>query len=360
MSDFSLTDKLYMRRCLQLARCAEGSTSPNPMVGAVIVCDNRIIGEGYHIRAGEPHAEVNAIRAVKENDRHLLTRSTIYVSLEPCSHYGKTPPCADLIIRSGIPRVVVAVTDTNTKVNGGGIARLREAGVEVVVGVLQDKAYLLNEKFFTSHEKSRPFITLKWAESNDGYIDHNRNTADEPPARISTPLTSVAVHRLRAMHDAILVGTRTALLDNPSLSVRHWTGRALLRLVIDRNGILPPSLKLFDDTQPTIVYTACLTENKFGKNTQQQKLDFTTDVLPQILNHLHSIKITSLLVEGGAKLLDGFIKASLWDCARIERNSTLILNEGTKAPEISGIIVKKEQCGNNEAVVIRPKTSYKL
>lgn len=358
-TEISSADKLYMLRCLQLARCGAGSTSPNPMVGAVIVCDGRIIGEGYHIRSGEPHAEVNAVASVAPDDRALLCRSTIYVSLEPCSHYGKTPPCADLIISCAIPRVVVGVTDANSQVNGGGIARLRAAGVEVVVGVLQQHAYVLNKKFFTYHQKKRPYITLKWAESGDGFIDAVRENSSVPPARISTPLSQVAVHKLRSQHDAILVGTRTALLDNPSLNVRCWAGRSPLRLVIDKKGVLPSSLSLFDGSLPTVVYTASVVGGKFGENIEQIELDFSVDVLPQILAHLHSRKINSLLVEGGTALLQSFIDASLWDCARIERNPSICLGDGVRAPRLpSGVDIDEISDFGTEIVLITPKNAY--
>lgn len=333
-SQISDIDKLYMWRCLQLARCGIGSTSPNPMVGAVIVCDGRIIGEGYHIRAGEPHAEVNAVSSVKGCDRALLVHSTIYVSLEPCSHYGKTPPCADLIISHGIPRVVIGVTDANSQVNGGGIARLRAAGVDVVVGVLRGYALELNKKFFTYHRECRPSITLKWAESADGFMDGLRSEPSQPAVKISTTVSQVSVHRLRAQNDAILVGTRTALLDDPSLNLRYWAGRPPLRLVIDKEGVLPASLRLFDGSLPTMVYTACNIVDKFGKNVEQVVLDFSADVLPQILAHLYSIKINSLLVEGGAQLLQSFIDAALWDFIRVERNPSIVLGAGVSAPHL--------------------------
>lgn len=355
------TDKLFMQRCLQLARCGAGSTSPNPMVGAVIVCDGRIIGEGYHIRAGEPHAEVNAVASVKECDKALLVRSTIYVSLEPCSHYGKTPPCADLIISCGIPRVVIGVTDTNAQVNGGGIARLRAAGIDVVVGVLQDEASELNKNFFTYHQQSRPCITLKWAESADGFIDALRTSSSQPAARISTSVSQVAVHRLRAQNDAILVGTRTALLDNPSLNVRHWAGRQPLRLVIDKDGLLPASLHLFDGVLPTVVYTAREAVGKFGKNVEQMVLDFSADVLPQILAHLHSRKINSLLVEGGAQLLQSFIDASLWDFIRVERNPSLYLGGGVAAPHVPSLVdVREISDFGTHIVLITPKKAIEV
>jgi diaminohydroxyphosphoribosylaminopyrimidine deaminase/5-amino-6-(5-phosphoribosylamino)uracil reductase len=343
-------DEQYMRRCLQLARCAAGSTSPNPVVGAVIVCDGRIIGEGYHIRAGEPHAEVNAVRSVKPADRHLLPQSTIYVTLEPCSHYGKTPPCCDMIIKEGIKRVVIGVTDNNECVNGAGIARMKKAGIEVVVGLMENECVAINSPFFTYNRLARPFVTLKWAQTADGFIDVMRDGGT--PLCISTPVSQVAVHKLRAEHDAILVGTRTALLDNPSLNLRHWTGRAPLRLVIDRKGVLPASLNLFDGSLPTFVYTENFVVGKFSKNIEQIILDFSSDVPAQILSHLHSLKIQSLLVEGGAQLLQSFINASLWDCARVEVNKSFVVGGGVSAPVIpESAFHTREMCGGNEILL---------
>lgn len=343
-------DELYMRRCLQLARCAAGSTSPNPQVGAVIVCGGRIIGEGYHIRAGEPHAEVNAVRSVKPVDRHLLPQSTIYVTLEPCSHYGKTPPCCDLIIKEGIGRVVIGTTDNNECVNGAGIARMVKAGIDVVVGVLEEECYAINRPFFIYNRLSRPSITLKWAQTADGFIDLERNGG--MPLHISTPVSQVAVHKLRSVHDAILVGTRTALLDDPSLNLRHWAGRTPLRLVIDRVGVLPGGLNLFDGACPTVVYTGMVINGKFGKNVEQVELDFSTDVLPQILSHLHSMKVQSLLVEGGARLLQSFIDSSLWDEARVEVNNSLVAGAGVSAPVISRtFFTGKKKCGGNDILL---------
>ena len=340
-------DEFYMRRCIQLAACGIGSTSPNPAVGALIVCNGRIIGEGYHIKAGEPHAEVNAVRSVQENDRHLLTLSTMYVTLEPCSHYGKTPPCCDMIIEKGIRRVVIGTTDNNKCVNGAGIARMRRAGIDVVVGVLESECIRLNQPFFTSNKLGRPAVTLKWAQTADGYIDVLRDGGE--PLRISTPLTQVAVHKLRASHDAILVGTRTAMLDNPSLNLRCWAGCHPLRLVIDRNGVLPSSLNLFDGSLRTIVYTEKATLEWIGKNVEHVVLDFSNDILPQILSHLYSLKVNSLLVEGGARLLQAFIDASLWDNARVEVNPLLAVGAGVPAPSIpEDTLVGRCLCGKNE------------
>lgn len=322
-------DELYIARCLQLARNGLGATSPNPMVGAVIVCDGKIIGEGYHIRCGEAHAEVNAIRSVR--DKSLLAKSTIYVSLEPCSHFGKTPPCADLIVNTGIPRVVVAVVDDNAMVCGQGIERMRVAGIDVKVGTLAEESLQLNRNFFVFHREQRPYITLKWAQSADGYIDVCRKSGKAQ--LISNICSTMAVHKLRSMHDAVLVGTRTALLDNPSLTLRHWSGHSPLRLVIDRYNSLPVDLNLFDKSATTVVYTECSDDKRFGDFLQVQ-LDFTADIPRQILKHLYDLKINSLLVEGGCETLQGFIDSDLWDEIRVEINPNLFLNDGVSAPRL--------------------------
>ena len=300
----------YMRRCIQLAKCGEAGAPPNPMVGAVIVCDGRIIGEGFHRRCGGPHAEVNAINSVQ--DKHLLSRSTIYVSLEPCAHYGKTPPCADLIIKSGIPRVVIGCTDPFAKVNGLGIKKLQDAGCEVEVGVLEEACRELNRRFFTFHQEHRPWITLKWAQSKDGYIN----------GKFSNALTQTLVHRLRARSGAILVGTRTALIDDPTLTTRYWSGPNPLRLTIDRHNILPPTLHIKDGSTPTYIYH----EESIG----------------EILQDLYARGIQSLLVEGGAKLLQSFIDKGLWDEARIE-TAPFCLDEGVAAPILKNEQLRSEQ-----------------
>lgn len=320
-------DEKYIRRCIQLARNGMCNAAPNPMVGAVIVCNDRIIGEGYHIRCGEGHAEVNAIRSVK--DESLLKKSTIYVSLEPCSHYGKTPPCADLIISKGIPRVVVGCVDPFSLVSGRGIQKLRDAGIEVTVGVLENECRALIKRFVTFNIQKRPYITLKWAESADGFIDVNRESGQ--PVILSTPITSMYVHKQRAEHQAILVGRKTALLDNPSLTTRNWYGKNPIRLVIDKELTLPLNLKLFDDKTPTWVFTAL--EKESITNIIYYKLDFNQNILPQILQILYENKLQSLLVEGGSQLLQSFIDEEIWDEIYIEYSEAL-LHKGVKHPVV--------------------------
>lgn len=322
-----MEEEKYMHRCIELARNGLCNVSPNPMVGAVIVCNGRIIGEGYHIRCGEAHAEVNAIRSVK--DESLLKQSTIYVSLEPCSHYGKTPPCADLIIEKQIPRIVIGCRDPFSKVAGRGIQKLRDADREVIVGVLENECRHLIRRFITFNTLHRPYITLKWAESADGFIDINRT--DGQPVVLSTPLTSMLVHKKRSESDAILVGRRTALLDNPSLSVRHWYGKNPVRLVIDKDLSLPPALHLFNDHIPTLVFTSAAHEKE--KCTEYITLDSGKDLLPQMMEELYARGLQSLLVEGGAKLHQSFIDAGLWDEIFVEKART-VLHAGVKAPEI--------------------------
>lgn len=323
-------DEKYIARCIQLAQNGLCNAAPNPMVGAVIVHNDTIIGEGYHIRCGEAHAEVNAIRSVK--DESLLKESTIYVSLEPCSHYGKTPPCADLIISKGIPRVVVGCQDPFALVAGRGIKKMQEAGIEVKVGVLEEECRQLIRRFVTFNTQKRPFITLKWAESADGFIDLQRTGGK--PYIFSSPLSSMLVHKRRAEHSAILVGRRTALLDNPSLTVRNWYGKSPVRLVIDKNLNLPKHLSLFDGSTRTLVFTQ--KENISNHpNVEYIRLDFSQDILPQMLEVLYQEKLQSLMVEGGSILLQSFIDAGYWDEAYIEQ-SHVHLYKGVKSPELTG------------------------
>lgn len=321
-------DEKYIYRCIQLAQNGLCNATPNPMVGAVIVHNDRIIGEGYHIRCGEAHAEVNAIRSVKE--KNLLKESTIYVSLEPCSHYGKTPPCADLIIKQGIPRVVIGCIDPFSLVAGRGINKLRNAGINVTVGVLENECRKLIHRFITFHTDKRPYILLKWAQSADGYIDKERT--EGTPVAFSTALTTMLVHKKRAEYSAILVGRKTALLDNPSLTTRHWHGKNPVRIVIDKDLKLPSSLHLFDGTARTLVFTQKeITPNY--PNTEFVMLNFKENILLQIMKALYQKKLQSLIVEGGSTLLQSFIDAGLWDEVRIEV-SPIHLKEGIKAPTL--------------------------
>lgn len=319
----------YMARCIELAQKGKGFTAPNPMVGAVIVHKGRIIGEGFHRRLGEPHAEVNAIASVR--DESLLKDSTLYVNLEPCSHYGKTPPCAELIISKQIARVVVGCLDPFPEVSGRGVRMLLKAGVEVTTGILEAECRELNKAFMTFQEKGRPYILLKWAQSADGFIDRHRDDYSVPPVVLSSPESRRQVHKLRSEVSAILVGTRTALLDNPSLSVRHWAGPSPVRLTIDRHLCIPAHYHLLDGTIPTVVFTS--REVQSSKNITYIPLHPTRSVPQQILDYLKEEKLNSLLVEGGSRLLQSFLAEGLWDEVRVEVVARH-LHEGVKAPEI--------------------------
>ncbi|MDR2809274.1 MAG: bifunctional diaminohydroxyphosphoribosylaminopyrimidine deaminase/5-amino-6-(5-phosphoribosylamino)uracil reductase RibD [Tannerellaceae bacterium] len=326
MNPNEIEDK-YMARCIALARHGLGKVSPNPMVGAVIVHRGEIIGEGYHRKWGEAHAEVNAVASVR--DESLLPEATLYVNLEPCSHHGQTPPCTDLIIRTRIPRVVVACPDPYPDVAGRGIRRLREAGVEVTTGVLADEALALNKVFITNHTRKRPYVYLKWAQSADGFIDKVRVDASAPPVRFSSPATLQLVHKKRAEVDAIMVGTHTALLDNPSLTMRYWSGASPVRVALDRQLRIPPHYHLLDDSVRTLVFTAMERENT--RRTEYIRIDFGSDVLRQVLSHLYHLKLMSLLVEGGAVLLNHFLQEELWDEVQVE-TASFCLGDGVKAP----------------------------
>ena len=345
-------DEFFMRRCLQLARLGAGTAAPNPMVGAVVVCDGVIIGEGYHHRCGEAHAEVNAIAAVK--NPALLEKSTIYVSLEPCSHFGKTPPCADLIISKRIPNVVVGMVDPFGKVNGNGINKLRAAGCNVKVGVLEDECRQLNRAFITFHTKKRPYIILKWAESADGFIDGVRD-ADNHPVWLTNDACRALVHRWRAESGAIMVGYNTALLDNPQLNVRAWTGPAPLRIVTDRALQLPDTLNLFDHSQPT--WRLNTINNNGDGNLQNVLLPWGDAMLPALMQRLYDAQINQLIVEGGTRLLQTFIGAGLWDEARIFKG-TAKLGDGVAAPKITGSVENEEMIG--DVKLVRVKTLLPL
>ncbi|MES2891246.1 MAG: bifunctional diaminohydroxyphosphoribosylaminopyrimidine deaminase/5-amino-6-(5-phosphoribosylamino)uracil reductase RibD [Bacteroidota bacterium] len=325
-----MPDEHYMYRCFQLALLGAGNVAPNPMVGAVLVYKDRIIGEGYHQQYGEAHAEVNCIRNVPAGLRSLIPASTLYVSLEPCAHFGKTPPCADLVIHEMIPRVVIGCTDVFAQVAGRGIQKLQDAGIEVVVGVLREQALELNKRFFTFHTAKRPFIILKWAQS----ADHKISAGTDERLLISNEISNRQVHKWRSEETAILVGTRTALLDNPSLTTRHWGGSNPIRLVIDKRLQLPNTHQLMDKKVRTIIFNSL--KNSNGE-TEFRQVKNETDFLSGVLRELYTLNIQSVLVEGGATLLQSFIDAGLWDEARVITNQGLMIGAGLNAPELGNL-----------------------
>lgn len=340
-----LDNETYMFRCLQLAKQGLGNVAPNPMVGAVIVANGRIIGEGFHRRCGEAHAEVNAINSVKET--HLLPHSTLYVNLEPCSHYGKTPPCAKLIIEKKIPHVVVGSLDPFPEVAGRGIKMLREAGVNVEVGILQKECDELNKRFFTFHRKKRPFVLLKFAQSADGFCAKNGEET-----LLSTPQTQLLVHKLRTEESAILVGKNTALIDNPKLNARYWNEQKNpIRMVVDKNLEIPKSNYLFDQSQPTIVFTQ--KKQPSSTNLEFVELNFSENIVPQICDFLYQRNIQSLILEGGPTLQQSFIDAKIVDEVRIEI-SPKILENGIKIPAIQISIIKEEVIDGNKIITAKP------
>lgn len=327
----------YMQRCLQLASSALGNVAPNPLVGCVIVYQGNIIGEGYHRKYGEAHAEPNAINSVK--DKSLLAESTLYVSLEPCSHFGHTPPCANLIVSHNIKKVVIGTLDPNPKVAGRGVQILEEAGIEVKVGVLTEECRELNKRFFTFQEKHRPYIILKWAQTQDGFLDKIRIDKEELPLKISNALTTQLTHKMRAENQSILVSTNTIILDNPSLTVRNWPGKSPIRLALDRSGRIPAGYNIKNNQNRTIIFTELDIPN--DDKTEYVKIDFENESLKKIVDEVFKRNINSILVEGGAKLHTSFINAGLWDEAHIEISRQKIA-EGVKAPLISGILKEHE------------------
>ena len=330
-----------MKRCIQLAQHGLGTTYPNPLVGAVIVHNGLIIGEGWHYRAGGPHAEVVAIQAVKEDAK--LKEATIYVSLEPCSHFGKTPPCADLIISKGIKKVVIGCTDPNPKVAGKGIQKLRDAGCEVIIDVAKEACLALNKRVFTFHQKKRPYIFLKWAETQDGYIAPSSRSKQEP-VWISNQYSRQHTHKLRASEQAILVGTTTVIDDNPTLTTRDWHGSSPLRIVLDRHLKVPNDAAVFKGEGPTLVLTEKLKEN--SGNVQFEQIDFSKEIAAQILAIIYRYNIQSVIVEGGAKTLQTFIDANLWDEAFVYTGMAKF-NEGTIAPIIDGEVLSSKKLKND-------------
>lgn len=336
-----MQDELYIKRCIELARKALGRTYPNPLVGSVIVHGNRIIGEGYHHKAEENHAEINAINSVE--NKELLPDSTIYVSLEPCAHYGKTPPCALKIKELGFKKVVIGAMDSHDKVNGKGKKIIQDAGIEVISGVLEKECIELNKRFFTYHEKKRPYVILKWAESGDGFLDK-----DFKPTPVSNTLVNQFVHQLRADEHAILVGTQTALNDNPSLTVRNVEGINPVRILIDFDLKVPQDFKIYNKESRTIVFNTHKEET--ADNIRFVKIG-KENFLPDLMDALYKEQIQSVIIEGGRFTLQQFINANLWDEAIVIKNENLKLERGTKAPEFSHI--------PNEILTLRDNTIEK-
>ena len=338
-----------------MAKNGLGTTYPNPLVGSVIVYENQIIGEGWHRKAGEPHAEVNAIHSVK--DKSLLSKATIYVSLEPCSHFGNTPPCSDLIIANKIPNVVIGTVDPNEKVAGKGIQKLIVAEINVTIGVLEEECLELNKRFFTFHQKKRPYIILKWAETADGFIAPNEifrkalNESEKKPVWITNPYSRQLVHKWRTEEQGILVGTQTVLDDNPSLNVRDWQGNHPVKIILDRQNRLPEELAVFNSAGKTIVFSE--TKRTFkNNNCLSEVIDFSEDLAQEICNALFQHNIQSAIIEGGARTLQTFIDANLWDEARIFKG-TNSFTQGIKAPEISGNLVLKQNILEDALLILK-------
>ncbi|NBC82251.1 MAG: bifunctional diaminohydroxyphosphoribosylaminopyrimidine deaminase/5-amino-6-(5-phosphoribosylamino)uracil reductase RibD [Bacteroidetes bacterium] len=341
-----------MQRCIELANMGKGNTSPNPMVGCVIVHNQEIIGEGFHRDYGGPHAEVNAINSVK--NQALLKNSTLYVNLEPCSHHGNTPPCSDLIINKKIPRVVIGIQDPNKKVSGAGIKRLQKAGIEVKVNVLKETCLQLNKRFLTYHRLARPFVVLKWAQTRDGFIDVERDSlAPNKPTWISNEISRTLVHKWRTEEQSIMVGTHTAQKDNPSLTIRDWHGKQPLRIVLDRTLRLTNDLVLFDQLYPTWVYNE-IKDNQV-RNISYRKIAFDDTLVASLLSDLYKQNYISVFVEGGYQLLKSFIDADCWDEARVFIGKNFF-HQGVKAPNINFGFVKETKFDEDTLFIIKNYT----
>jgi diaminohydroxyphosphoribosylaminopyrimidine deaminase/5-amino-6-(5-phosphoribosylamino)uracil reductase len=347
-------DLKFMRRCLELASGAEGMTYPNPLVGSVIVHEGKIIGEGYHLKAGGPHAEARAIESVI--DKQLLPSSTLYVNLEPCSHFGKTPPCTDLIIAHSIPVVVAGTTDTSDKVSGKGLAKLRDAGCKVIQGVAEDECRRINRRFFMFHEKKRPYIILKWAQSADGFIDIKRvREENSAPGWITGKSERILVHKWRASEQAILVGAETVRMDDPRLNVREWKGDNPVRLILTGSGSLPEKLAMNDQIGSQVIFTFCPEKINYPGSVLV-KLNSNEPSAVQIVDYLFKWGIQSLFIEGGAKVLNHFIGSGLWDEARIFYGNQ-IFKDGVKAPEITGKFCTKVKFSNSNLEILMNNSS---
>jgi len=351
MSDY----EKYIRRCFQLAKSGLGNVAPNPMVGCVIVKNGKIIGEGYHRKYGEAHAEVNAVNSVI--DKTAIEGSDVYVSLEPCSHFGKTPPCSDMLIANKVKRVIISNSDPNPLVNGKGIDKLNRAGIEVITNILEKEGMELNKRFFTFYLKKRPYIILKWAETLDGFIDIDRkqlshNTASLKDNWITNNQLKILVHKWRSEEQAILIGTNTAINDNPQLNTRLWAGKSPIRMVIDNDLSLPDNLNIFDQRYPTVVFTSHVKQNL--TNIKYHTIDFKKDVETQILQYCYENNIQSIIIEGGKELIESFTKLNLWDEARVLTGNKYF-TKGLKAPFIDGKITERINFGKDVYTFIKPK-----
>jgi diaminohydroxyphosphoribosylaminopyrimidine deaminase / 5-amino-6-(5-phosphoribosylamino)uracil reductase len=336
MNKVKSLEEIYINRCLDLAKSGLVGAMPNPSVGAVIVYDGKIIGEGYTSPYGGNHAEVNAINAVK--DKSLLPKSTLFVSLEPCSHFGKTPPCCDLIIKNKIPSVVVGTVDSNIKVAGEGIIRLRDAGIDVTVGTLESECKDANKRFFTFHEKKRPYVILKWAQTADGFLSPTTKKKKEP-VWITNTYSRQLVHKWRSEEQAILVGTTTVIEDDPKLDVRDWTGKNPVRIVLDQNNRISKESLIFDNCAKSLLITASI-------------IDYSKNIAPQIMQYLYDNQLQSVIIEGGSQTLQTFIDANLWDEARVFIGRRHF-SEGTKAPSISGKIMQEITIENDKLLIYK-------
>lgn len=346
-----LEDEKYMFRCIQLGRNALGTAAPNPMVGSVVVHHNSIIGEGYTSAYGGPHAEVNAISSVKHPD--LLSGSTLYVTLEPCSHFGKTPPCSDLILKHNIPRVVIGIKDPHTKVAGRGIRKLQDSGCLVVQGILEAACRDHHKRFLTFHEKKRPYIILKWAESLDGYIapERGKRSKNPGPYWITGMAARQLTHQWRGEEQAILVGANTVLQDNPSLTTRLWKGASPLRVVLNKNQEIPGTYHILDNQAKTLILAGGPPGLELH-DIQVEQIDYSGNIAAQVAGVLHRQQVLSLLVEGGAQTLRTFIEAGLWDEARIFTGNTSF-KKGLKAPTLSGRLVQHGGIGPDNLKIVR-------
>lgn len=338
-------DEYYMRRCFELAKNGISYVSPNPLVGAVVVHENEIIGEGFHTSHGSAHAEVNAINSVK--NKNLLIHSKLYVSLEPCSHYGLTPPCTELIIKNKIPKVIIACLDPNEKVSGKGVKALKSSNIEVITGILEEEAIFLNRRFITFHTKKRPYIILKWAQSKNYFIDIKRNDfSKEKALKITNDYADIIVHKWRTEEDAILVGSNTVISDNPRLTARHWHGINPIRICFDRFCKLDKSFNIFNSESTSLIFNSIKDENI--NNIKYIKIDYSDNILQQVLDKTYSLGIQSIIVEGGTETINRFISLNLWDEARVFSAKDLIVEDGIAAPSLNMQAATVRTYNNNE------------